>query len=87
MNRFDGSGGGEVNCQFTARVWEVFVLRKEPNGGYSFRNAHFAHCYIRLDGRGVHSQSGGGSGTVNCQYYDDPLSPPKEWETFYIEEH
>ncbi|KAL9975908.1 hypothetical protein ACROYT_G013126 [Oculina patagonica] len=86
MNHFDGNGGGEVNCQFNAYAWEVFVLRKESNGGYSFQNAHFTNCYIRLDGRGVQSQKNGGSGTVNCQYYE-PGSPPKEWETFYIEEH
>ena len=85
MNHFDGNGGGDVNCQFTALSWEVFVLRKESNGGCSFQNAHFTHCYIRLDGRGVHSQANGGCGIVNCQYYSS--RPPKEWETFYIEEH
>lgn len=86
MNHFNGAGGGKVNCQLGAGAWEVFVLRKESNGGYSFRNDHFTHCYIRLDGRGVHSQTSGGCGTVNCQYYE-PGSPPKEWETFYIEEN
>lgn len=85
MKHFDGGGGGEVNCQFSADAWEVFVLQKESNGGYSFRSAHFTQCYIRLDGRGVHSERKGGLGTVNCQYYATGI-PPKEWETFFIEE-
>jgi len=84
MKHFDSEGGGEVNCQFNPGAWEVFVLQKESNGGYSFRSDHFTQCYIRLDGREVHSEKKGGNGTVNCQYYNTGI-PPKEWETFYIE--
>ena len=80
-------GGGEVNCQFTANAWEIYYLRQETNGSYSFRNVHFPHCYIRLDGTRVDSWSKPGGGTVNCQYYDDPSAPALAWECFHLEVH
>lgn len=86
MSHYDDNGGGEVNCQFTARSYERFFLKQEGNGRHSIRSVHFPHCYIRLDGRGVHSQSPGGGGTVNCQWYD-ASTPPAAWELFYVEEH
>ena len=84
-----GPGGGEVNCQFTARSWELYFLRPETNGSYSFRSVQFPHCYIRLDGTDVHSPLGPGGGTVNCQYYDDPSAPlaASTWEIFHVEVH
>lgn len=88
MSQSMGPGGGEVNCQYTAKSWaELFFLRQETNGNYSFRSVQFPHCYIRLDGTGVHSQSGPGGGTVNCQYYDDPSVPALSYERFYMEVH
>lgn len=88
MSQSMGPGGGEVNCQYTAKSWaELFFLRQETNGNYSFRSVQFPHCYIRLDGTGVHSQSGPGGGTVNCQYYDDPSAPALSYERFYMEVH
>ena len=79
----------KVNCQFqtASTSWESYFLRQETNGSYSFRSVQFPHCYIRLDGTGVHSRSDGGGGTVNCQYYDDPFVPASSWESFHMEEH
>ena len=86
MSQFAGAGGGEVNCQFSARSYERFFLKKEVNGSYSFRSVRFPHCYIRLDGSGVHSHSAGGGGIVNCQWYDKS-KPPGAYELFNVEEH
>ena len=85
MNHFQGPGGGEVNCQFTPGSYERYIVKKETNGGYSFRSVQFPHCYIRLDGNGVTRQRGAGSGTVNCQWYD-LSAQPKSWETFHVEQ-
>ena len=85
MSKGRSSGGGKVNCQFLARSFELYHLRQETNGSYSFRSVQFPHCYIRLDGTGVDSGSDGGGGTVNCQYYDDPFTPASKWESFYVE--
>ena len=87
MSQFKGPGGGKVNCQFTTRSFELFFLRQETNGDYSFRSVRFPHCYIRLDGTGVQSYSASGGGTVNCQYYDDPSAPALSYERFYLEVH
>ena len=85
MSHYMSPGGGEVNCQFTASSWEFYFLRQETNGSYSFRNVQFPHCYIRLDGNGVHSWSEPGGGTVNCQYYANPFAPASSWESFHLE--
>ena len=87
MSHFIYTGGGKVNCQFATSSWESYFIRKETNGAVSFRNVQFPHLYIRLDGTGVHSWSSSGSGTVNCQYYDDPSSAASSWESFHLEEH
>ena len=87
MSQFEGPGGGEVNCQFTARSYEVFYLKKERDGGYSFRSVRFPNCYIRLYGRRVDVHKSGGGGIVNCQWYD-PSTPlePGSYVTFNIVE-
>ena len=85
MHSFIYTGGGEVNCQFTASSWESYFLRQETNGVVSFRHVQFPHLYIRLDGTGVHSWSSSGGGTVNCQYYDNPSSASSSWESFHLE--
>lgn len=86
MSHFDADGGGQVNCQFTAHSYEIFFLKQEKNGCYSFRSVQFPHCYIRLDGSGVRSSSASGGGTVNCQWYD-ASTPLGKYELFYVEEH
>ena len=86
MMKFEGPGGGTVNCQYGARSFEVFILKECSGGLVAFRSNKFPQCYIRLDGRNVYSWQGGGSGTINCQYYDDITKPPLEWEQFCLEE-
>ena len=86
MHQTDPSGGGEVNCQFSAISYERFFLKEENNGNYSLRSVQFPHCYIRLDGSGVTSFTASGGGTVNSQWYD-MTSPPGSYEQFIIEEH
>lgn len=86
MSHYDDNGGGEVNCQFTARTWELYFLRREANDIYSFRSVHFPHCFLRLDGNGVTSHTASGGGTVNCQYYENTSAPALSWERFYVEE-
>lgn len=86
VRRFNGPEGGIVNCQYGAHSWEVFILKEWSGGVVTFRSNKFPHCYIRLDGNNVSSWQGGGSGIVNCQYYDDITKPPLEWEQFYLEE-
>ncbi|KAL9981099.1 hypothetical protein ACROYT_G009758 [Oculina patagonica] len=90
MSQPESSGGGEVNCQYTARTSERYFLEQVSKSPLivAFRSVQFPHCYIRLDGRGVDSPSVGGGGTVNCQYYPDPSSSPPSkdaWERFYME--
>ena len=87
MSLYMDSGGGEVNCQFSTSSWESYFLRQEANDSHSFRNVKFPHCYICLDGTGVHANSENGYGKVNCQYYDDHSVPVSSWESFYIEEN
>ena len=51
---------------------------------YSIVSVYFPHCRIRVDGEGVTSWLESGSGTVNCQYYDDVNKPAKEFEELQI---
>lgn len=86
MSQFESpGGGGEVNCQAYPGPYEMFFFKEEEDGSYSFRSVQFPHCYIRLDGRRVTAWSGGGGGTVNCQWYDFS-TPPGSWERFHVEE-
>ena len=87
MSHFIYTGVGQVNCQFTTSSWESYFLRQETSDAVSFRSVQFPHLYIRLDGSGVDSWSSSGSGTVNCQYYDDPSSAASSWESFHLEVH
>ena len=89
MTKFNSSGGGIVNCQYGAFAYETFFFEKWCDDMITFRSYTFPHCYIRLDGTEVKSRQGSGSGTctVNCQYYDDITSPPKDWEKFSVEEY
>jgi phospholipase C len=45
----------------------------------TIRSATFPSCYLRIDGTGVTSFTGPGSGIVNCQ------SSAGEWEILMIE--
>jgi phospholipase C len=84
--RMDGSGvtsssatgGGIVNCQYTAGPWETFTLVQESDGSVNIASAAFPNVFLRMDGSGVTSSSGSGGGIVNCQYTAGP------WERFFI---
>ena len=85
MKKFEGPGGGVVNCQFGQRGFERFVMHKRPNGAFVFQSVSFPHCLIRLDGSQVVKLQPSGSGIVNCQYYNDPLNENTPWEHFNVE--
>ncbi|KDN81102.1 hypothetical protein KCH_71960 [Kitasatospora cheerisanensis KCTC 2395] len=62
------AGGGAVNCQFGAMAYEMYTLRPQANGSFSFESATaFPNHFLRLVvGSGVTAATGPG-GTVNCQ--------------------
>jgi len=60
------SGAGVVNCQFTHGPYESFHLEFQENGTIAIASVQFPGAYLRMDGRGVHSDPDG-SGIVNCQ--------------------
>jgi hypothetical protein len=71
-----GAGVGTVNCQYYASGkypnsvadYEVFnVTQGQPVG--SIESAPFPRVFLRMDGSNVNAPSGGGSGTVNGQFY------------------
>jgi len=76
-----GGGSGIVNCQFylpntfpdpspgNLEVFEIIEIPSVPNNGYGIRSHVYPHAFLRIDGSNVNSFQGGGSGTVNCQYY------------------
>jgi Papain-like cysteine protease AvrRpt2 len=63
-----GSGGGVVNCQFTAGDFEKVRLRAQADGSYSIESVHFPNVFLRMNGAGVTSQTSNGGGSVNCQF-------------------
>lgn len=60
------AGGGTVNCQYGADVYEKYKLRPQANGSFSFESVAFPNIYLRMVGSGVTATSGPG-GLVNCQ--------------------
>ena len=91
VNKFQGSGSGLVNCQYTARTWERYYIYppemppslaadcKTPHK-VVIESAQWNNVYIRLDGTGMNKFQGSGGGTVNCQY------GARSYETFYLKE-
>lgn len=61
-------GGGTVNCQFNVGPWTSFRVRPQTDGSYAFESVAFPKVFLRMDGRGVTTQTVNGGGTVNCQY-------------------
>ncbi|MFI6151107.1 hypothetical protein ACIBCA_00215 [Kitasatospora sp. NPDC051170] len=62
-----GAGGGTVNCQYTAGLYEKFILLAQPNGSFVIGSATFQNACLRMaTGSGVTAATGPG-GTVNCQ--------------------
>jgi len=79
-----GSGGGTVNCQFSAGSWETFNLIGQSDGTFGIASVAFPGVYLRMDGTGVTRPTGSGGGTVNCQYSASTQLAPNAWEKFYI---
>jgi hypothetical protein len=73
-----GTGGGTVNCQYTAGPWEKFVLTRQASGAYTVGSMAFPNVFLRMDGNGVIQPVGPGGGTVNCQYTAGP------WEQYAV---
>jgi hypothetical protein len=100
VSQFESGGSGTVNCQFYAQgflpspnigydeVFELIPLGELSTGqGYAIRSLNYPQAFLRIDGSGVTTQSGNGSGTVNCQYYRGgtyPQNNSTDYEHFLI---
>ncbi|WP_063713442.1 papain-like cysteine protease family protein [Nocardia tenerifensis] len=73
------SGGGKVNCQYGVSAYERFRVRPQSDGSYSFESVAFPKVYLRMDARGVTSQTDSGGGTVNCQYSSSTPGPYEKY--------
>ncbi|MFJ9927927.1 phospholipase C [Streptomyces misionensis] len=63
----NGAGGGTVNCQYNAGVYEKFTFSAQPDGSFVTGSATFQNACLRMTpGSGVTPATGPG-GTVNCQ--------------------
>jgi phospholipase C len=94
VTQFQGEGSGTVNCQFYERgslpnskpgnyeAFELIPIPGAPGGGFAIRSLNFLSAFLRIDGSNVTQSQGGGSGTVNCQYYNSPWNYPAvgDWE-------
>ncbi|RUP16857.1 hypothetical protein BC936DRAFT_139505 [Jimgerdemannia flammicorona] len=72
------TGGGTVNCQFTADPFEQFRLAKKPEGTVSIESNKWRGAFLRIDGRFVSRSSSDGAGVVNAQF------SAWEWEHWKI---
>ena len=73
-----GSGGGQVNCQYTPPLsyehFHIYPLAMKPSlappSAYPvlILSARWDNVYIRMDGSKMTQPNGGGGGIVNCQY-------------------
>lgn len=77
-------GGGTVNCQYDASVYERFFINHESANHRSIQSVKFPHLHLRMDGTGVVPKDSG-MGTVNCQWYASNATV-KGFELFYIDE-
>ncbi|NUT45803.1 MAG: hypothetical protein HOV94_00585 [Saccharothrix sp.] len=69
VSLYEKNGSGTVNCQFgPPGPYEKFAARPQAGGGLAFESTAFPKVYLRLDGSGVTSSTGTGSGTANCQW-------------------
>jgi hypothetical protein len=96
----EGVGVGTVNCQYysdgmypnSQSDWEVFellnLLESTPaiEDIQSLKSTAFPQVFLRMDGSSVNGFSGGGSGTVNGQFYPPGGEPntPADYETLKI---
>lgn len=73
-------GGGTVNAQYGAGLYERFRVRPQTDGSFAFESVAFPKVYLRMDGREVSTQTEFGGGTVNAQY---SAAGPGPWEKFH----
>jgi len=71
------NGSGKVNCQYMAGSSEKYKIRAQADGSFALESAAFPNVFLRLDGRGVTTQTTNGGGMVNCQ-----LGPPGPYEKY-----
>jgi hypothetical protein len=96
-----GAGVGTVNCQYyssgtypnSQADFEVFELLNvlastpfEEEDIQSLKSTAFPQVFLRIDGSNVTQFQGGGSGTVNGQFYPSGGEPnsPNDYETLKI---
>jgi hypothetical protein len=95
-----GAGVGTVNCQYYSsgtypnsqadfEVFEVLnLLESAPaiKDIQSLKSIAFPQVFLRIDGSNVTQYQGGGSGTVNGQFYPPGGEPnsPNDYETLKI---
>ncbi|MEQ9278843.1 MAG: hypothetical protein RLN83_05055 [Balneola sp.] len=80
VNSPNPSGGGTVNCQYTAGPFEKFKFIKNDDNTYSIESVEFPGVYLRIDGREL-SEDNKVGGIVNCQ---NGIGP---WEKYKIKNH
>lgn len=85
--RFPVSAAGHSHRFCTSGICELVSIPDSPV--FAIRSFYFANAYLRVEGSGVTSFRGNGSGTVNCQYYDFDAGALPQWapgnsEVFYI---
>jgi pregnancy-associated plasma protein-A len=78
LTQYAASGGGTVNCQFSAGPWEEFRFEPQGDGSVAIGSVQFPNVYLRMDGRGVTQFAASGGGTVNCQF------GVGDWEKFRL---
>jgi hypothetical protein len=94
VTQFQGEGSGTVNCQFyrdgdfpIPNIGNNEVFELIPLSGddliFGIRSLNYPTAFLRIDGSNVTQFQGGGSGTVNCQYYSSGTYP-NEGQTFEL---
>jgi hypothetical protein len=68
------SGGGVVNCQYTAQSYEKFRFSPQRDGTKAIASVKYPDVYLRMDGT---------TGVVNCQVCHHGVGP---WEKFIVSE-
>ena len=63
-----GSGAGKVNCQKSLAPTGAFKVHQQQDGTCTIESVKYPGVFLRMDGSRIHSFSGAGAGTVNCQF-------------------
>ena len=71
FDKFNGAGGGQVNCQYGNYTWEAFAIIDNGDGTFSFESNQFPGCYMR------NAKFNPTTDVVNCQYWGTPTEEVK----------